>query len=162
MRCPNCGAKFQKSANICLKCGTKLSQIQNASNLDAVKARKEYQPEKVVYSTVWPKDLSYKKTLVLSIFFGLFGGHKYYTRNYIGGILYSIFTTLFLVYFGVLGVIYEGYSIEFVAALSNSQILTMFTGIVSMIGALMIVLWVWDIIKICTKRFKVPVVLADR
>ena len=162
MRCPNCGAKFQKSANICLKCGTKLSQIQNASNLDALKARQEYQPDKIVYSTVWPKDLNYKKTLLLSIFFGLFGAHKYYTRNYLGGILYSIFSVLFIVYFGVLGLIYQGYSLDFVTAISNSQTLSMFTGLISMIGALMIILWVWDIIKICTKTFKVPVVLADR
>lgn len=162
MRCPNCGAKFQKSANICLKCGTKLSQIQNASNVDAVKARQEYQPEKVVYSTVWPKDLNYKKTLLLAIFLGLFGAHRYYTKNHIPAIIMSICSGLFIVYFGVLGIIFKGYSIELVGALTADQTFSMFTGLIAMVGAVMLILWVWDIIKICTKRFKVPVVLADR
>jgi len=162
MRCPNCGAKFQKSANICLKCGTKLSQIQNASNSEATKARQEYQPEKIVYSTILPKDVSFKKTLLLAIFLGLFGAHRYYTRNYIPAIITSVLSGLFIVYFSVLGIIYQGYSINLVSAMASDQMLNMVTSLIALLGAVMIVLWAWDIIKICTKRFKVPVVLADR
>ena len=47
MRCPNCGARMNRGSNVCFKCGTKLSQIQEASHKAVKQARAEFEPEKV-------------------------------------------------------------------------------------------------------------------
>ena len=160
MRCPNCGAKIQKTSNICLGCGTKLTQIENASNKDITKARKEYQPEKVVYSSVFPKDLSYKKTLLLAIFLGVFGAHRYYTKQYISAIIMSVTATVFTLFFGILGMIFGNVGIQgFIIVSSNT--LNAFSSIISLLGAINIIAWAFDIIKLATKTYKVPVVLAE-
>ena len=41
MRCPNCGAKFPQNANICIHCGTMMSQLVTASNKAVIKAKNE-------------------------------------------------------------------------------------------------------------------------
>ena len=160
MRCPNCGAKFQKTANICLKCGTKMSQIEQASNEAIIKAKKEYQPEKIVYSTVFPKDLNYKKTLLLAIFLGMFGAHRYYTKQYLSAILMSISMSVTILFWGTLGLIFSGNLNELNISLSDAT-LSVFCSLTAIIGAITVLVWAFDVFKLATKKYKVPVVLAD-
>ena len=159
MRCPCCGARMNKNASICFKCGTKMSQIQNASHQAVKKARAEYEPEKVVYTTHFPSDLSYTKTLLMCIFLGLWGGHYYYVRRPIPGIIFTVCWTAYLLFYLICGLVcgfLNGYP-DFEAY--NLEVMSVF---MAMMGALIFVCWVWDIIRIATKRFKVPVVLEEK
>ena len=99
MRCPNCGARMNKQAGVCLKCGTKLSQIQTASHQAVKQARAEYEPEKVVYTTMWPKDLSCRNTLLFCIFLGLFGAHYFYVKRPIPGTIFCVGWSIFLLFY---------------------------------------------------------------
>jgi len=157
MRCPNCGARIRKGDNMCFRCGTKLSQIENASHQAVKKARAEFQPEKVVLSTVWPKDLSYRNTLLMCIFLGLFGGHYFYTKRLIPGIIYCVVWSIFIL------TILIGKAITPGNFFPHSDINTVnhLIAFVCCGGALISVLWLSDICKIIFKRFNVPVVLQE-
>ncbi len=157
MRCANCGSKIRKGDNMCIRCGLKLSQIENASHQAVKRARAEFQPEKVVLTTMWPKDLSYKKTLLFCIFLGPFGAHYFYAQRKVPGIIYCAVWSLFLLTV-IVGSILTGN--KGFPVFENNNI----NHIVSFIccgGALISVLWITDIIKIAFKRFNVPVVLDE-
>ena len=55
----------------------------------------------MIYTNQYPKDVSYIKLLLYTIFFGIFGGHYYYVGKYVkGGLMsasfvYLIFCTIF-------------------------------------------------------------------
>lgn len=161
MRCPTCGAKFPKNANICLHCGTQLSQIQKASNKAVVKARKEYQPELVVYSSVFPNDLSYKKTLLLCIFLGLFGAHRYYTKQTLSAVIMTVLWSLMLFFSTIMGLQMGGFiNVGDIGITSN--VLSSVFGVVSFAGACVIIKWGFDLFRLIFKGYKVPVVLAEK
>lgn len=161
MRCPNCGAKIRKGNDRCLKCGTKLEQIEGASHKKVSTARKEYQPELVVYTTVFPVDLSYKHTLIYSIFFGWFGGHLYFVKRYFKAIMMSVMSVIFLICGFPIGVFLKTGD----AGIFNPLVSFLMTGdiyiIPCVLGAIGVIMWVVDIIKIITRTFPVPVVLAE-
>ncbi len=159
MRCPNCGARINKNVNICYKCGTKLSQIQHASHQAVKKARAEFEPEKVVYTTYPPADLNYTQTLLLCIFLGLFGAHYFYVKRPIMGTIVCVCWSIVILFNVICGIVcgvvnglpdYESFGL---------QVPFVF---VSMMSALLISLWVYDIFRIIFKRFKVPVVLENK
>lgn len=158
MRCPTCGARMKKDAGICIKCGTKLEQIKKASHQAVAKARAEYEPEKVVLSSYFPSDLNYTKTLLFCIFLGLFGAHYFYVKRPIPGIIYAVCWSAFLIFYIIAGILTVEQG-EFVSFSSYGlQVLQFF---ISVAGALVVIFWVGDIIKLALKRFKVPVVLQD-
>ena len=159
MRCPNCGARINRGANVCFKCGTKLTQIQHASHQAVKQARAEYDIDKIVYTTVWPSDLNYTKTLLYCIFLGLFGAHYFYVKRPIPGTIFAVCWSLFILFYvisyAVLGP-QNGYpSFES----DGMQVLSVF---VAMMGALVVIFWLTDIFRISFKRFKVPVVLDTK
>ena len=157
MRCPSCGARIAKGNNMCIRCGLKLSQIENASHQDVIKARAEFQPEKVVLTTMWPKDLNYKKTLLMCIFLGLFGGHYFYTKRTVPAIIFCSVWSVFILTMTLCSIVSGGQGIPSDIS-PNLYILISF---VCCGGALISVLWFTDIIKIAFKRFNVPVVLQE-
>lgn len=161
MRCPNCGAKFPKNANICIHCGTQLSQIQKASNKAVIKAKKEYQPELVVYSSVFPSDLSYKKTLLLCIFLGLFGVHRYYTKQTLSAVIMTVLWSLMLFMSTIMGLQMGGYINVGDIGITLYALNSVF-GVVSIAGAGVIIKWGFDLFKLIFKNYKVPVVLAEK
>lgn len=160
MRCPKCGARFPRGSHICFKCGTKAKQIQEASFKAVKQAKKDYEYDKIVLSTTFPKDLNYKTTLLLTIFTGFFGGHMYYVRRPIWGIVYSI-CFLFMLTFIIMSGLNTGFDasrpIHF-----DSEILNILFVLSCIFGALMLYFWIADIFKVATKRFKVPVVLKEK
>lgn len=158
MRCPNCGAKFPKNANVCLHCGTEMNQLVTASNKAVSKAKKEYQPELIVYSSIFPSDLSYKKTLLLCIFLGLFGAHRYYTKQYISAILMTVFWSITLIFSAILGLFWGGY-------LTLNMDLYLFESITSFVsigGVVVLIRWIYDIVLLALKKYKVPVILGKK
>lgn len=164
MRCPKCGARIPRESPICFKCGTKMTSVREASFTAVKEARKTYQPEKIVMSSFFPKDLSYKKTLLMCIFLGYFGGHQFYTQKYPQGIAYLVGSLFFLLCLIIPGAI-VGFDIEFTIAIQtiySTQATYALFVIACMVGATILVLWLKDLFNIICKRFKVPVVLKEK
>ena len=161
MRCPKCGANIKKYQDRCSKCLTKISQIENASFKKVAEAKLEYQPEKIVYSTIFPKDLSRKKTMLFCIFLGWMGAHCYYVKRYFKAIVISVMMFVFLL-FNVPMVYYLQFGSAWIFTPLAEWVTVSGAYIVSStLGALALIIWLMDILLICTKRFKVPVVLEE-
>ena len=158
MRCPCCGGRIRKDETMCVRCGTKLGQIENASHQAVIKARQEFTPEKVVLTTIWPKDLSYKNTLLMCIFLGLFGGHYFYVKRKVPGIIFAVCWTIFLIFTWIGG---QYSTSDDPTPQFDSHALEILFGFACCAGALIVVLWFMDILKIAFKRFNVPVVLEE-
>ena len=158
MRCPCCGGRIKKNENMCVRCGTKLKDIENASHQAVKQAIAEYTPEKVVLTTVWPKDLSFRNTLLMCIFFGLFGGHYFYVKRKVPGFIYLAIWCIFLVF----TVISSQYTTDDLIPHFESHSLEVLYGFACFGGAMIAILWIMDIIKIVLKHFNVPVVLDTK
>ncbi len=164
MRCPKCGARIPHESPICFKCGTKLTQVREASFKAVKEAKKSYQPEKIVYSTIFPSDLSYKKTLLMCIFLGFFGGHYFYTQRLTRGIISLVFGLFFFACILIPGFI-VGFKYDFTLIMQTFYAGTALNAlfVVACIGgAVLLGLWILDIIKLSIKKFKVPVVLKEK
>lgn len=161
MRCPKCGAKIKTYELGCRKCGLRMSEIKEASFEKVDIARAEYQPEKVVYSSFFPSDLSKKKVLLLCIFLGWAGGQYYSTKRPIRAILMTLASILFLLTSSSMALTLQGLA-GFLEPLGSWMLGTRFYVFPCMFGALCVIVWILDIIKICTKTFKVPVVLPEQ
>ncbi len=162
MRCPNCGARIKRGSSGCTKCNTNLKQISNASNKKVSQVRKEYQPELVVYSTVFPEDLSWKNTLLWCIFFGWMGAHCYYVKRYIKGIIMSVMFSFFLFCGMIMFMVWQVGSAGFLNPIADILVKSDLYSIPSVIGIIAVIMWIFDIIKLATRNFKVPVVLSEK
>lgn len=138
-----------------------MNEIKTASNKAVVKARKEYQPELVVYSSVFPSDLSYKKTLLLCIFLGPFGAHRYYTKQTLSAIVMTVLWSLMLIVSTLVGLHWAEYINLYNWGLSGRTISAIF-GVVSVCGTCVLIKWLFDLIYLCFKNYKVPVVLGKK
>jgi len=144
-----------------MHCGTQMSQLETASNRDVVRAKKEYQPELVVYSSIFPSDLSYKKTLLLCIFVGLFGGHRYYTLQRLSAILMTIGSSFLFVVSMLLGMYWAGNFDPTTIGITMSAF-NIVVNIAAVCGAICVIRWAFDIILLALHRYKVPVVLGQK
>ncbi len=162
MRCPNCGAKIKKGNDRCLKCGTMVEDIKKASHQMAIKARKEYEPNKVVLSTIFPSDLSYKKTLILCLLFGWMGLHCYYVKRNFKAILLTCFTVVFLIFIIPFGIFMQTGEVGFLTNLMTKMLFTKFYVIPCVLGAICVLVWASDFVALCFKNFAVPVVMPEK
>lgn len=162
MRCPNCGARIRKGSSGCVKCNTDLKQISNASNKKVSQVRKEYQPELVVYSTVFPDDLSWKSTLLWCIFLGWMGAHCYYVKRYAKAIVMTVMFSIFLFCAMIMFMVYQVGSVGFLNPIADILMYSDVYAIPSTIGIIAVIMWIFDIAKLATKTFKVPVVLSEK
>lgn len=162
MRCPNCGARIKLKYGICPKCQTKVTDIKEASFSLVKKMRKEYQPERVVYTTIFPKDLSYMKTLLLCIFLGWTGAHAYYVQRYFKASMQTLLTVLFLFFVIPCAYFVKFGTAGFLTPLTIFMIRTNFIIIPCICGAIAFIMWITDIIRLLTKHFEVPVVMPEK
>lgn len=162
MRCPNCGAKIKLRYGICPKCQTKISEIKEASFSLVRKARKEYEPEKVVYTTIFPKDLSYKNTLLLCIFLGWAGGHAYYVQRYFKASMHTLLSVIFLFFVLPCAFLLQYGTAGLFDPLAIFLLKTNLIILPSACGAAAVVMWMTDLIRLVTRRFEVPVVMPEK
>ena len=97
---------------------------------------------KVVYTTEMPSDLKRYKVLLMCIFWGLFGGHCFYVGRLKKAIVMLCFGVVFVV--------------GAILSINNIMPTSIGTFIYLIVGALGI-MWIFDIVNICIKKFKVPV-----
>ncbi len=128
----------------CEDCGLKFDRLALATNGDAKRKKLRGDRSFIVSTTKLPSDVSYIKLLLFTIFLGVFGGHCYYTGRYLRG---AILTTNFVVMMSF--VIFNGFFVS----------IPHFLDITMPICGLILFVWVFDLIKVCCKKFKVPVAI---
>lgn len=148
MLCPKCYGKVDKKQKTCTYCGFNLSALEGASNRQAKKALKTEYRDNVLYIGGIPEDVSKKKLILLSIFFGLFGVHDFYVGNFWRGLYKAITMSLTI----ILSTIVLSFGIVQVnnAFYIAYQFILVFQG-------LNILIWIFDIIRIFLERYKIPI-----
>ena len=141
-KCPRCGEKAPKNAVKCSYCGLVFERLKWATNSAGKKMLHLGKKNKVVYTTEMPSDLKRYKVLLMCIFLGLFGGHCFYVGRIKKGIVMLCFGAVFLV--------------GAILSINNLIPVSIGTIIYLIVGALGI-MWIFDIVNICVKKFKVPV-----
>lgn len=106
MKCPNCGAACEREAKYCAYCGTPLEFSAPAEKQIHIHYHQDRQPEqpvrveRVYVPAERKSDRSRVVALVLCLFFGIFGVHRFYLGKIGTGILYLL--TYGLLGFGLL------------------------------------------------------------
>ena len=162
MRCPNCGARIKLKYGICPTCHTKVSDIKEASFSLVRKMRKEYQPERVVYTTIFPKDLSFKSTLLFCIFLGWAGGHAYYVQRYFKASMHTLLSLMFLFFMVPCAWLLKYGTAGFLTPMAAFLLQTNLIILPSVCGAIAVIIWFSDIVKLLTRHFEVPVVMPEK
>ena len=146
MNCPKCYGKVDKISKQCKYCGFKLKELVNASNKEAKKAIKNGDKEDVLFTSILPNDVNKKKLKLYSIFLGLLGWHDLYVGKY-GSFIFK-----FITFFAQI-------IIFCLKMLLGNQIVVLqyISTISSFLMGINIFLWFYDVIRIFTGKYKVPV-----
>lgn len=150
MRCPICNCKM-KNKTECPYCKITGEQVKGASNQLAKVALKNGRRKEVVNSSTMPFDLNYTRLILIAIFTGFVGGHDYYVGRYYRGIYCSasvFFVAIMMTIADVFGAT-KYFAFE------------LFYEISIVLAGITILMWVWDILRIATHSFSVPVVICD-
>lgn len=140
-RCPRCDNKCLATHTKCDECGLVFARMDMATNKAAKNMIKRGDRQYVLYTKNLPKDISYVKLLLFSIFLGLVGGHYYYTGKYIKAFLMSA------------GFAYTLVCVIFNYALQNF----MDTYYLYVPIGILAFSWVVSVCYVLIKKFKVPV-----
>lgn len=144
--CPRCGMKTLNGVEACPDCGLVFSRLKIATNKDAKKKILRGDKEFIIRTSKLPSDVSFIKLLLLTIFIGLLGGHCFYVGRYWrGGIL--LLNTIAL----ILYVIFN----ESLVAIDGGNLIAA----LSTIGGIIMMLWLYDIVMVAMKKFKVPIAI---
>ncbi len=130
-----------QSQTRCPECDLIFSRLEFASNKAAKKQLRKFNRDYVVYTKDLPKDVSFIKLLLLTIFCGLFGAQYYYVGKYEKGIL----MTVSFVYL-VLCTIFNAYIVEYM------QFLYFPIGLAG-------IAWMVSIVYVGSRKFKVPILI---
>lgn len=94
--CPYCSQEIKKTAKVCTHCGRKIEEEKEYKEKvyeEKQQERNHNNVEDFVYQTMgYEKIGPFNKwiTLLLCIFLGIFGAHKFYERKYTIGLLYLV------------------------------------------------------------------------
>ncbi len=148
-KCPRCGGKALINQTKCPDCGLVFSKLEYATNKAAAERYKNGERNAVVFVRKTPIDLKKWKLILYGTLFGLFGAQYFYTRRWWWGILYLLGFILLSVC-----VIFNGYLVG-VAGGALIDVMAFFVGIYG-------ICWIFDIVRICFGRFKIPVSLPKQ
>ena len=144
--CPRCGMKSLIGMESCPDCGLVFSRLQLATNKDAKRKMRRKDKDFIIYTNKLPSDVSYIKLFLFTIFLGIAGGYCFYVGRYWrGGILLAntVMLLLCVIFNSVLINVDDG---NFIAAIAT-------------LGGLLMLIWVYDIVIVTIKKFKVPVAI---
>lgn len=152
MRCPICGAKMVQN-QLCQYCNIIDEQVINASNKKVSEYRKKDMKDLIYFTNVVPKDVSRIALLLYTIFFGLIGVNHYYVKRVVRG-TFSIVATVSCFSFYLFCVIFP--------ILWTQIIFRILYELAFYLMIFNLFMWISDIINILIKKFKIPVVLAEK
>lgn len=147
MNCPNCENKVYEGAYNCAYCGLKTKHFNNVSNAKAKNILlhgKLYEKEEIIYTNKLTDEICRKSLILKTIFGGWFGIHNIYVGNYFKGFLSPICL--------VIGFVLGLFEMKF------SMGAYFFVGLLM---AIPLLIWIWDIMAVILRRFKIPVALKD-
>lgn len=145
-KCPRCGEKCLATQPTCIDCGLVFARLDDCTNEAARKRLKNGEKENVLMMKKLPRDVSYWKLLLYSILFGLFGVHYFYVYRWKMGIYMLVSFVLTFLF----GVIFNPFFLTWPELLKS-----VFIGYVGVYA----VVWLYNIVQIIFKKFKVPVSL---
>lgn len=137
--CPRCDKKMLITATKCDECGLIFSRLDYATNKAAKDKLKKGDRDYILLVSTLPKDVSYLKLLLYTLFLGLVGGHYYYVGKYVKG---ALMTLMFA--YAIFCVIFNSYLVDYMSLLY----IPMGVGVLS---------WIVSCVYVLSKRFKVPV-----
>lgn len=153
VHCPVCGAKLYNN-QVCPYCkDVTIERIENASNKAVTEARNKQEYDKVVYSTVIPKDISKKKLWLFTVLLGWFGVQNFYTKKTTKGWFHAVAFGGALFFVTI-----RFFSEQYAWGVENG--VDIFASLFSFLSAITFLLWIGDIISLLFHKFKVPVVLG--
>ena len=138
-RCPRCDNKCLQTAQKCDECGLLFSRLDYAANTAAKNLIKKGDRDYILYTSILPKDLSYTKLLLYTLFLGLFGAQYYYTGKYIKGFLMSA-----MMAYAIVCVVFNAYLVDVLSVLY----VPVGVGVLA---------WIVSCVYVISKKFKVPV-----
>lgn len=144
-KCPRCGAKVI-SPKFCVNCELVFDRLKYASNKEAKKNLKLHNKDYVIYTNIFPSDLSRKKTMLYCIFLGFFGAHNFYVGKIFRGI-YNLIAMIIAIIAVVIPT--SAFNAVYDTALS---ICTPFISI-------SLLLWLIDLMALISNKFRVPISL---
>lgn len=149
-RCPRCNFKVDKDANVCPKCRLNYIKFNTATNTEAHEAMSVGEKDRVLLRKGCPSDIKKWKLLLLTIFLGFCGVHHFYVGRKGWGAFYFTF---------------------FIVGMINAILVWTFGNITStwyqlfylLVGVwgVVVALWIFDIAKVATNRYKIPVSLKN-
>ena len=152
MRCPICGSKMVQK-QLCKYCNITDEQVINASNKKVSEYRKKDMKDLIHFTDVVPKDVSRLQLILFTIFLGLFGVNHYYVKRHIRG-SFSVGAVVLSFTFMIISFVNTTIrKILFFELLYELSFWAM---------AINIFLWFGDVINVLIKKFKIPVVLAEK
>lgn len=153
MRCPVCGAKLYNN-QICKYCKVTNEDVLSASNKKVKEYKENGNEDLIVYTNQIPKDINKLSLILFTIFLGFLGiNHLLINRTKRG--LYSLITSINTIIFFVL---------ELTLDITVPWIAIAFELIYELVFfamAINVIMWVFDIIGLIFKTFKVPVILPE-
>lgn len=144
--CPRCGLKSLSIQETCPDCGLVFARLEIATNKDAKKLIRRRETDYIIKTSTLPKDVNYYKLLMWVLFTGIFGGHCFRVGRYWRGGLLLVNFLLIIVYFALNSKIIQAGGTGLIASLCT-------------ISGLIMLVWIYDIIMIAIKKFKVPVAI---
>lgn len=149
-----CGAKLV-AKQICPYCKITDEQITSASNKKVKEYRKSGKKDLICYTNVIPNDLSKLKIILFTIFLGWCGVNHLYVSRPVRG-TFSIVATAGSFITLLLGAVLK------ITSNAGLLIYNIFYTIFFYMMAFNVIMWVFDIIAVICKGFKVPVVLPRK
>ncbi len=138
-RCPRCDKKMLVTATKCDECGLIFSRLDYATNKAAKEKLKRGDRDYILQVTTIPKDVSYLKLLLYTLFLGLMGGHYYYVGKYVKGALMTLMFT-----YAIFCVIFNAQIVEYLTILY----IPLGVGVLA---------WMVSCMYVICKKFKIPV-----
>lgn len=145
--CPRCKEKMPIEVVVCPSCQLNFNKFDSATNKEAKQAIREGEKDRVLMRNNRPKDVSFIKLLLITLFLGFAGAHYYYVGRYKMGAFFSIFFAV-----GIVNAIIN----TLLRVTPTGDLYQVFTLLVLIWGAV-IALWIIDIAKVCLNKFKIPV-----
>jgi len=152
MRCPICGSKMVQG-QLCQYCKITDDQVTNASNKKVTEYRKKDMSDLIYFTDMVPKDVNRLKLILFTIFFGIFGVNHYYVKRILRG-TFSLISFILSLVFIILTLA--------IPTLNSVVIFRLMYEIVFYSMTFNVVMWIFDIINVLIKKFKIPVVLAEK
>lgn len=149
-KCPRCGAKALMNQHKCPACGLLFAKLDMATNKAAAERYKAKERDAIVFTKKVPPDLKTWKLIVYATVLGLFGGHYFYTKRWWWGILYLLGFALLTIC-----VVFNAIFMSTAWGETLVKVCSFFVGVYG-------VCWLYDIIRVCTRKFKIPVSLPKK